>query len=34
MPQKIYWIDNLRAVACLMVIVIHTTTWYITGRWR
>lgn len=31
MPQKIYWIDNLRAVACLMVIVIHTTTWYITG---
>ncbi|MBE5254316.1 acyltransferase [Mixta mediterraneensis] len=31
MPQKIYWIDNLRAIACLMVIVIHTTTWYITG---
>lgn len=31
MPQKIYWIDNLRAVACMMVIVIHTTTWYITG---
>ncbi|MDR6352352.1 acyltransferase [Pantoea sp. SORGH_AS_0659] len=31
MQQKIYWIDNLRAVACLMVIVIHTTTWYITG---
>lgn len=31
MPQKIYWIDNLRATACLMVIVIHTTTWYITG---
>ncbi|MDF2785745.1 MAG: acetyltransferase [Pantoea eucrina] len=31
MPQKISWIDNLRAVACLMVIVIHTTTWYITG---
>ncbi|WP_312243040.1 acyltransferase [Pantoea sp.] len=31
MPQKISWIDNLRAVACLMVIMIHTTTWYITG---
>ena len=31
MPQKINWIDNLRAIACLMVIVIHTTTWYITG---
>ncbi len=31
MAQKISWIDNLRAVACLMVIVIHTTTWYITG---
>lgn len=31
MQQKIYWIDNLRAIACLMVIVIHTTTWYITG---
>ena len=31
MSQKIYWIDNLRAIACLMVIVIHTTTWYITG---
>lgn len=31
MSQKISWIDNLRAIACLMVIVIHTTTWYITG---
>ena len=31
MSHKICWIDNLRAVACLMVIVIHTTTWYITG---
>lgn len=31
MTQKIYWIDNLRAAACLMVIVIYTTTWYITG---
>lgn len=29
--QKIGWIDNLRAVACLMVILIHTTTWYITN---
>ncbi|WP_414147772.1 acyltransferase [Erwinia sp. BNK-24-b] len=31
MKQKIAWIDNLRAVACLMVIMIHTTTWYITN---
>ncbi|WP_075182462.1 acyltransferase [Pantoea sp. 1.19] len=30
MSQKIGWIENLRAVACLMVIVIHTTTWYVT----
>jgi len=30
MSQKIGWIDNLRAVACLMVIMIHTTTWYVT----
>nr|WP_154324346.1 acyltransferase [Pantoea sp. 201603H] len=29
MTQKIGWIDNLRAVACLMVIMIHTTSWYI-----
>ncbi|QHM73286.1 acyltransferase [Mixta intestinalis] len=32
--QKIGWIDNLRAVACLMVIMIHTTTWYITNSDR
>ncbi|QKJ85066.1 O-acetyltransferase [Paramixta manurensis] len=31
MTQKIGWIDNLRAVACLMVIMIHTTTWYVTN---
>ncbi|WP_380182451.1 acyltransferase [Kalamiella sp. sgz302252] len=31
MKEKIAWIDNLRAVACLMVIMIHTTTWYITN---
>ena len=30
MAQKISWLDNLRAVACLMVIVIHTTTYYVT----
>ncbi len=31
MPQKkINWIDNLRGIACLMVVVIHTTTWNIT----
>jgi len=28
---KIYWIDNLRGIACLMVVMIHTTTWYITN---
>ncbi|TKI07260.1 acyltransferase [Martelella alba] len=27
---RINWIDNIRAVACLMVIVIHTTTYYVT----
>lgn len=32
--QKIGWIDNLRAVACMMVIMIHTTTWYITNSDR
>ncbi|WP_034947254.1 acyltransferase [Erwinia oleae] len=31
MTEKIGWIDNLRAVACLMVIMIHTTTWYVTN---
>lgn len=29
MKEKIVWIDNLRAMACLMVIMIHTTTWYV-----
>lgn len=31
MQQKINWIDNLRAIACLMVIIIHTATWYVTN---
>ncbi len=31
MQQKINWIANLRGLACLMVIVIHTTTWSITN---
>lgn len=31
MLQKINWIDNLRGIACLMVVMIHTTTWYITN---
>ncbi len=26
MQSKIYWIDNLRGIACLMVVLIHTTT--------
>ncbi|HFV0155127.1 hypothetical protein, partial [Klebsiella quasipneumoniae] len=26
MQPKIYWIDNLRGIACLMVVMIHTTT--------
>lgn len=30
MPSKIYWIDNLRGIACLMVVMIHSTTWYVT----
>ncbi len=34
MSQKIGWIDNLRGVACLMVIMIHTTTWFITNSPR
>lgn len=31
MQPKIYWIDNLRGIACLMVVMIHTTTWYVTN---
>nr|WP_318383523.1 acyltransferase [uncultured Enterobacter sp.] len=31
MPSKINWIDNLRGIACLMVVMIHTTSWYITN---
>ena len=31
MPSKINWIDNLRGIACLMVVMIHTTTWYVTN---
>ncbi|AJR01220.1 Inner membrane protein YiaH [Enterobacteriaceae bacterium bta3-1] len=31
MSQKIIWIDNLRAVACLMVVMIHSTTYYVTN---
>lgn len=30
MSGKINWITNLRGIACLMVVMIHTTTWYIT----
>jgi len=31
MQSKINWIDNLRGIACLMVVMIHTTTWYVTN---
>ena len=31
MASKINWIDNLRGIACLMVVMIHTTTWYVTN---
>lgn len=31
MPGKIHWITNLRGIACLMVVMIHTTTWYVTN---
>ena len=31
MSSKISWIDNLRGIACLMVVMIHTTTWYVTN---
>ncbi|MFC3393415.1 acyltransferase [Brenneria rubrifaciens] len=31
MTGKIGWIDNLRAVACLMVVLIHSTTYPITS---
>lgn len=27
---RINWIDNLRALACMMVIMIHTTSYYVT----
>lgn len=31
MQEKINWIDNLRGIACLMVVMIHTTTWFVTN---
>ncbi|MEA9389949.1 acyltransferase [Acerihabitans sp. TG2] len=30
MDIRIHWIDNLRGLACMMVIMIHTTTFYVT----
>ncbi|WP_308561703.1 acyltransferase [uncultured Klebsiella sp.] len=30
MQEKINWITNLRGIACLMVVMIHSTAWYIT----
>ncbi|HEI8868143.1 TPA: acyltransferase [Serratia odorifera] len=31
MSNKIGWIDNLRAIACMMVVMIHATTYYVTN---
>lgn len=31
MTNKIGWIDNMRAVACIMVVMIHATTYYVTS---
>ncbi|CAI0912583.1 acyltransferase [Serratia ficaria] len=31
MSNKIGWIDNLRALACMMVVMIHATTYYVTS---
>ncbi|MEX0634581.1 hypothetical protein M8494_32985 [Serratia ureilytica] len=31
MSEKIGWIDNLRAIACMMVVMIHATTYYVTN---
>ncbi len=28
--KKFTWIDNLRGCACMMVVMIHTTTYYVT----
>ncbi|WP_369789374.1 acyltransferase [Rouxiella sp. WC2420] len=40
MKQKIGWIDNLRAIACMMVVIIHATSFHVvdfsalgTGSW-
>ena len=40
MTQKIVWIDNLRAIACMMVVIIHATSFHVvnfnaidTGSW-
>ncbi|MEX0531743.1 acyltransferase [Raoultella terrigena] len=30
MQEKINWITSLRGIACMMVVMIHSTTWYIT----
>jgi len=29
MGQKIYWLDNLRGIACIMVVMIHASTSYV-----
>ena len=34
MQEKIHWITNLRGIACMMVVMIHSTSWYITHPMR
>ena len=34
MSGKINWITNLRGIACLMVVMIHTSTWYVNHAHR
>lgn len=31
MSQKIGWIDNLRGIACMMVVLIHATSFHVVN---